>query len=158
MGFETSTRSASLTGQSHMTEPTLNAPNRRSQRFGSQGFPAIPVSMNVQVRSCELLPFSVRKGFALSALLKNWAVIWGGAKRTGENVPENALSRKFLDSKRASGLLCRGFLYRKNRALTPPFWERCHSRGFPPPSFSSPPWRPLKFYQESPNGGSQMGA
>ena len=38
----------------------------------------------------------------------------------GENVPENALSRKFLDpSKRASGLLCRGFLHRKNRALTP---------------------------------------
>ena len=37
----------------------------------------------------------------------------------GGNVPENALSRKFLDpSKRASGLLCRGFLYRKNRALT----------------------------------------
>ena len=37
-----------------------------------------------------------------------------------ENVPENALSRKFLDPcKRASGLLCRGFLYRKNRALTP---------------------------------------
>ena len=35
-------------------------------------------------------------------------------------VPENALSQKlFLDpSKRASGLLCRGFLYRKNRALT----------------------------------------
>ena len=37
----------------------------------------------------------------------NWAVIWGGAKRMGEeNVPENALSRKVLDpSKRASGLL-----------------------------------------------------
>ena len=47
-------------------------------------------------------------------------MIWGGAKRMEENVPENALSRKFLDpSKRASGLLCRGFLYRKNRALTP---------------------------------------
>ena len=60
----------------------------------------------------------------------------------GENVPENALSRKFLDpSKTASGLLCRGFLYRKNRALTPEgggkrtvgggsktrFWEGCHS-------------------------------
>ena len=41
--------------------------------------------------------------------------VWGE-----ENVPENALSRKFLDpSKRASGLLCRGFLFRKNRALTP---------------------------------------
>ena len=63
--------------------------------------------------------------------------VWGE-----ENVPENVLSRKFLDpSKRASGLLCRGFLYRKNRALTPegggkrtvrggsktPFWEGCHS-------------------------------
>ena len=47
----------------------------------------------------------------------------GGCKTYGGgggNVPENALSRKFLDpSKRASGLLCRGFLYRKNRALTP---------------------------------------
>ena len=41
--------------------------------------------------------------------------VWGE-----ENVPENALSRKILDpSKRASGLLCRGSLYRKNRALTP---------------------------------------
>ena len=37
-----------------------------------------------------------------------------------ENVPENALSRKFLDpSEGAFGLLCRGFLYRRNRALTP---------------------------------------
>ena len=60
-----------------------------------------------------------------------------------ENVPENAFSRKFLDpSKRASGLLCRGFLHRKNRTLTPeggvenvlyeggsktPFWAGCHS-------------------------------
>ena len=47
-----------------------------------------------------------------------------GAKRNtvwGEkNVPENALSRKFLDpSKTAPALLCHGFLYRKNRALTP---------------------------------------
>ena len=50
-----------------------------------------------------------------------WAVIWGGPKGRGEeNVPENALSRKFLDpSKRASVLLCRGCLYRKNRALIP---------------------------------------
>ena len=71
----------------------------------------------------------------------------------GKFVPENALSRKFLDpSKRASGLLCREFLYRKNRALTPegggkrtyeggsktPFWEGCHSWGFPPPSFVPP--------------------
>ena len=68
----------------------------------------------------------------------------GGCKTYGgeENVPENALSRKFLDpSKRASGLLCRGFLYSENRALTrerggnvpyeggskTPFWEGCHS-------------------------------
>ena len=42
--------------------------------------------------------------------------VWGEE----ENVPENALSRKFLDpSKEASGLLGRGFLYRKSRALTP---------------------------------------
>ena len=74
---------------------------------------------------------------------RTWAVIWGSAKRMGEeNVPDNALSRKIFDpSKRASGLLCRGFLYRKNRALTPegggkrtvrggsktPFGEGCHS-------------------------------
>ena len=68
----------------------------------------------------------------------------GGCKTYGgeENVPENAPSRKFLDpSKRVSALLCRGFLYRKNRALTPegvenvpyeggsktPCWEGCHS-------------------------------
>ena len=38
----------------------------------------------------------------------------------GRNVPENAPSRKILDpSTRASGLLSRGFLYRKNRATTP---------------------------------------
>ena len=44
--------------------------------------------------------------------------VWGE-----ENVPENALSRKVLDpSKRASGLLCRGSLYRKNR-------EHWHLRG-----------------------------
>ena len=49
-----------------------------------------------------------------------WAVIWGAAKRMGggKSTRERALP-KFLDpSKRASGLLCRGFLYRKNRALT----------------------------------------
>ena len=53
----------------------------------------------------------------------DWIGPWyGGVQNVGgeENVPENALSRKCLDpSKRASGLLCRGFLYRKNRALTP---------------------------------------
>ena len=47
--------------------------------------------------------------------------VWGE-----ENVPENALSRTFLDpSKRAFRLLCRGFLYRENRALTP---EGCGKR------------------------------
>ena len=38
----------------------------------------------------------------------------GGVQKLGGggNVPENASSRKFLDpSKRASGLLCRGFFY-----------------------------------------------
>ena len=42
--------------------------------------------------------------------------IWGE-----ENVPENALSRNccWNPCKSASGLLCGGFLYRKNRALTP---------------------------------------
>ena len=25
-----------------------------------------------------------------------------------------------------------------------PFWDGCHSWGFPPPLFSTPPWRPLK--------------
>ena len=83
--------------------------------------------------------------------------VWGG----GGNVPENALSRKFLDpSKRASGLLCRGFLYRKNRALTPegggkrtvgggvqnPFLGGVSFVRFSnPPPFSTPPppWRPL---------------
>ena len=87
---------------------------------------------------------------------------YGGAQNVWgeENVPENMLSRKFLDpSKRASGLRCRGFLHRKNRALTAegggkrtvrggsktPFWEGCHSWGFPPPSFfHPPPWRPLR--------------
>ena len=72
----------------------------------------------------------------------DWAMIWGGAKRMGEeNAPENAPSRKILDpSKRSSGLLNRGFLYRKSRATTreeggkrtvrgaskTPFWEGCH--------------------------------
>ena len=52
--------------------------------------------------------------------------VWGE-----ENIPENALSRKFLDPpKRASGLLCRGFLYKKNRALTPGGgWKMYCTRG-----------------------------
>ena len=80
--------------------------------------------------------------------------VWGE-----ENVPENALSRRFLDpSKRASGLFCRGFLYRKNRAVTPEGGGKTYrTRGGPkplfgrgvirevfhPPLFSTPPWRPL---------------
>ena len=76
---------------------------------------------------------------------KYWAVIWGVQNVWGEeDVPENALSRKFLDpSKRASGLLCRGIFVQEKRALTPEgggkryrargggfkthFWEGCHS-------------------------------
>ena len=55
-----------------------------------------------------------------------------------ENVPENALSRKFLDpSKRAS-------VYRKNRALTPEggslFGRGVIREVFHPPLFSTPPW------------------
>ena len=86
--------------------------------------------------------------------------IWGGANVwRKECVPENALSRKFLDSsKRASGLLCRGILYRKNRALTPEGGDKTYrTRGgpkpllgrgvirevFQPPLFSTPPWHPL---------------
>ena len=81
--------------------------------------------------------------------------IWDGGE---ENVPENSLSRKCLDpSKRASGLLCRGFLYRKNRALTPERGGKRTVRGggpkplfgrgvirevFHPALFSTRPWRP----------------
>ena len=82
--------------------------------------------------------------------------VWGE-----ENVPENARSRKFLDpSKRASGLLSRGFLYRKNRGLTPEGGGKRTVRGgvqnhflggvsfvntFPPPLFSvgSLGWPPM---------------
>ena len=70
----------------------------------------------------------------------------------GGNVPENALSRICLDpSKRASALLCRGLLYRKNRALTLEgggkrtirgrvqnrFWEGIIREVFHPPHFST---------------------
>ena len=80
--------------------------------------------------------------------------VWGE-----ENVPENALSRKFLDpSKRASGLLCRGLLYTKNTALTPEGGGKRTVRGgvqnpflggvsfvrfSTPLFFSTPPWRSL---------------
>ena len=48
-----------------------------------------------------------------------------------ENVLENVLSPKFLDPSklRASGLLCRGFLYRQNRALTPERGGKRTARG-----------------------------
>ena len=81
--------------------------------------------------------------------------VWGE-----ENVPENALSRKFLEpSKRASGLLCRGFLYRETQSTdTWGGWKTYRTRGGPkplfgrgvirevflPPLFSTPPWRPLR--------------
>ena len=78
-----------------------------------------------------------------------------------ENVPENALSRNFLDpSERASGLLCRGFSYRKNTVQstdTGGGWKAYRMRGVPkttlgrgvihevfhPPSFFHLSWRPL---------------
>ena len=57
-----------------------------------------------------------------------------GGRKTYQRTrsPEN-----FLDaSKRASGLLCRGFLYRKNRALTPEGgWKTYRTRGGPKPPF-----------------------
>ena len=82
--------------------------------------------------------------------------VWGE-----ENVPENALSRKILDpsKKSFSCLLFRGFLYRKNRALTPqgsgkrtvregvqnPFLGGVSFVRFSTPLFfPPPPWRPLK--------------
>ena len=37
----------------------------------------------------------------------------------GKRTRERALPKTLDPSKRASGLFCRGFLYRKNRALTP---------------------------------------
>ena len=72
--------------------------------------------------------------------------VWGE-----ENVPENTLSRKFLDpSKVASGLLSRGLVCRKNRpqggrrtcqtkGVQNSFLGGGPSSGFPPPSFFHPP-------------------
>ena len=98
----------------------------------------------------------------------------GGCKTYGgeENVPENALSRKFLDpSKRASGLLCPGVLYRKNRALTPERGGKRTVRGggpkplfvrgvirevFHPPLFSTPPWRPLNRARTPPDNRQSL--
>ena len=72
--------------------------------------------------------------FALSAGKPSMPIKWGGGRSTNsfmgggifliwgeENVPKNESSRKILDpSKRASGLLCRGFFYRNNSAMTFP--------------------------------------
>ena len=43
---------------------------------------------------------------------KIWAVTWGGAKRMGggKRMRERTLPKVFGPPKRASGLLCRGFL------------------------------------------------
>ena len=75
-------------------------------------------------------------------LLENWplrdrhSLLEFFRKVWEENVLEKALSRKFLDpSKRASGLLCRGFLYRKNGALTPEGVENVPYEGGPQPLF-----------------------
>ena len=81
--------------------------------------------------------------------------VWGG-----ENVPENALSRKFLDpSKTASGPLCRGLFVQENRVLTPEGGGKRTVRGgvqnpflggvsfvrfSTPLLFPPPPWRPLR--------------
>ena len=45
-----------------------------------------------------------------------WSMIWGGAKRMGGG---KLTRERALPSKRASGQKCRGFLHRRNRALTP---------------------------------------
>ena len=77
----------------------------------------------------------------------NWAVIWGGANVWGEeNVPENALSRKFLDPcKRASGLLCRFiFVQEKQSTDTGGGWKTYRTRGGPKP-------------QRAAKGGTQKG-
>ena len=90
--------------------------------------------------------FLIRKG----PLGNNVGPWYGGVQNVWgeENVPENALSPKFLDpSKRASGLLCRGFLNRKSRALTPEGGGKRTVRGGggPKPPFGRavirvPPW------------------
>ena len=70
-----------------------------------------------------------------------WAVIWGGANVWGEG--KRALPKTLDPSKRASGLLCRGFLYRKDKALTPEGVENVLYGGGVqnpfPPLFSTPP-------------------
>ena len=83
-----------------------------------------------------------------------WAVKWGGAKRMGGRKTDQ---KSFWA---AEPLLCRGFLYRKNRALTLEGGGKRTIRGavqnpflggdpgvirevFLPPLFCTPPWRPL---------------
>ena len=83
-------------------------------------------------------------------------MIWVGAKRMrgGRRTRERALPKILDPSKRASGLLCRWFLYRKNSALTWEGWKTYRTRGggpkhlfgravvrevFHPPLFSTPP-------------------
>ena len=76
----------------------------------------------------------------------------GGTTYQTTRSPENC----WTPSKRASGLLCCGFLYRKNRAMTP---EKGGEKGGGPkplsgkgviredvfhPLFPPPPWRPLR--------------
>ena len=81
---------------------------------------------------------------------------WKTYQRTRS--PENF----WTPPKRAAGLLCRGFLYRKNRALTreggvenvpyeggpkPLFGRGVIREVFHPPPFSTPPWRPLNNWE-----------
>ena len=82
-------------------------------------------------------------------------MIWGGAKRMGggKRTRERAVPKNSGPLQGASGLLGRGIFVQENRATTPegggkrtvrggsktPFWEGCHSWGFPPPSFFHPP-------------------
>ena len=76
----------------------------------------------------------------------------------GETYQRTRSPENFGPLQKASGLLCGGFLYRNNRALTPERGGKRTARGgggpkpflggvsfvrFPPPSFSNPPWRPL---------------
>ena len=138
----------------------LNSKKKSWRKNSEKLWISVKMCGKVCVKKCrddfalQLSPFS---------FLWNWGRDMGGGGQNvwgEENVPENALSRKFLDpSKRASGLLCRKFLYRKNRALTPEGWNTYRTRGgsktpflggvsflrFSTPLFLPPPlWRPLK--------------
>ena len=89
--------------------------------------------------------------------------VWGE-----ENVPENAPSRKILDpSKRASGLLSRGFFVQEKQSNdTRAGWKTYRARGVGEVSFvrfssrlffSTPPWHPLKKRQSAHSRGSEQG-